>query len=238
MRRRAGGILAAVPSALAGLLALAATALAQSPYEEVADTSHNFLGATSMREVCLSCHLSTDVLPDQEQQLLVNPLWGGGQDLEGTFLVGTLTEAGTYEEFPDTSNACLECHDGVLATAVHQQRGPITPERGGRRAPDHPVQATYPRDPSGGFVVATPLPQHTQYWSIPDIRGGELRLPTGPTSSYQQVTAGDPEQVMFSAVRSRDGKVHCESCHNPHSDRVRPFLRGMPPDLCLVCHNK
>jgi predicted CXXCH cytochrome family protein len=39
-------------------------------------------------------------------------------------------------------------------------------------------------------------------------------------------------------VRSRDGKVACESCHNPHSDRYPPYLRSMPPDLCLVCHNK
>jgi predicted CXXCH cytochrome family protein len=225
-----------------GLLALAfvaGPAAAQSPYEEVAQTSHNFLGATNLQEVCLSCHLSTDVVPGTEQALLTaNPLWGGGADLNGTFTVGTITSNGTYEEFPDTSGACLSCHDGVLATSVHQEDGLVTEERGGRRQTNHPIRVLYPRDTNGAFVVPTPIPQNLQYWSIPDIRAGELRLPTGPMSSYQQVVGGDAAQITFEAVRSRNGEVECESCHNPHSDRIPPYLRDMPPDLCLVCHNK
>jgi predicted CXXCH cytochrome family protein len=225
---------------LLALAALAAPAAAQSPYEEVAQTSHNFLGATNLQEVCLSCHLSADVLPGEEQTLLTaTPLWGGGGDLNGTFNVGTLTTAGTYSEFPDTSGACLECHDGVLATSIHQQQeGEVKEERGGRYPANHPIRVLYPRDPGGAFVVPTPIPQNLQYWSIPDIRAGELRLPTGPMSTYQPLAGGDTEQLTFAVVRSRDGKVACESCHNPHSDRYPPYLRSMPPDLCLVCHNK
>jgi len=224
---------------LMALVALAAPAAAQSPYEEVAETSHNFLGATNLQEVCLSCHLSADVVPGEEQTLLTaTPLWGGGGDLNGTFAVGVLTAAGAYEEFPDTSGACLECHDGVLATSVHQQDGLVTEERGGRRQMNHPIRVVYPRDPNGTFVVPTPLPQSVQYWSIPDIRAGELRMPTGPVSTYQPVAGGDAAEITFAVVRSRNGEVACESCHNPHSDRIPPYLRGSPPDLCLVCHNK
>lgn len=237
---RAGrsGALAGAALWLAGAV-LALPVSAQSPYEEVAETSHNFLGATDLSQVCLSCHLSADVVPGSETQLLTaTPIWGGGGDLGGAFPVGTLTASGTYAEFPDTSGACLECHDGVLATGVHRNEDPVTPERGGSNKPEHPIRTPYPRGPNGAFVVATPLPQNRQYWSIPDIRDGELRVPTGPMSSYQQVAGGDPELLKFSLVRSRNGEVACESCHNPHSDRIRPYLRGMPPDLCLVCHNK
>jgi predicted CXXCH cytochrome family protein len=229
---------------LAGLLALAAAALpgaaaAQSPYDEVAQTPHNFLGAMDLREVCLSCHLSAAVVPGAEEKLLApTPLWGGGTQYDGAYPVGSITAAGTYEEFPDTSGACLECHDGVLATSVHQDEGPVARERGGTRPPNHPIRIVYPRGVNGTFVVPTPLPQNRQFWSIPDIRAGELHLPTGPVSSYQPLPAADKAQLTFSLVRSRDGKVACESCHNPHSDRIPPFLRSLPPDLCLTCHNK
>lgn len=235
------------PGGGAGLLALAALALlglpagpaaAQSPYEEVAETSHNFLGATNLQEVCLSCHVASAGMPGDEQILLSNPLWGGGADLHGAFALEGPSPAGIGPEAADTSGVCLECHDGVLATAIHRQEGRPTLERGGSRPTDHPIRVVYPRDPGGAFVVPTPLPQNLQYWSIPDIRSGELRLPTGPMSAYQKLAGGDTADLTFAVVRSRDGRVACESCHNPHSDRYRPYLRNLPPDLCLVCHNK
>jgi predicted CXXCH cytochrome family protein len=223
--------------AMAVLLAPAA-AWGQSPYEEVAETSHNFLAGATLTEVCASCHLAPEGSTGEEDRLLAAPMWGGGKDLGGTFALERADPDGTYGTIPDTSGACLECHDGVLATAVHRLDNLVTEERGGRRAPNHPIRIAYPRAPNGTFLVATPLPQNSQYWSIPDIRGGELTLPTGPVSSYQPLAAGDAEAITFSVVRSRDGQVHCESCHNPHSDKVPPFLRDMPPNLCLVCHDK
>lgn len=223
----------AAPRILAMLAAtlLAGTAVAQAPYEpsaydEVADTSHNFLGASGGKEVCLACHLE-DVSPDD---LVINPLWGGGNG-KGDF-------SGTTEA-PDSSGFCLECHDGVVAKGFEGYEGePVKPEKGGTRHPNHPIRIRYPRDTGGAFVVPTPLPQNRQYWSVPNIVGGQLVTPTGPVSTYQDLNVDDPRTLAATVVRTRDGDIHCESCHNPHSNRTPPYLRAMPPDLCLVCHDK
>ncbi|MFQ5508600.1 MAG: cytochrome c3 family protein [Leptospirillia bacterium] len=215
---------------LLGTLLFAAAASAQSPYDGVLGTTHNFLGSTLPQEVCLGCHIPpANVDPNQ---LVADPLWGGGG--LGVFLVGS-----TDTEFPDTSQACLSCHDGVTATAVHQDTG-VTTERGGSRVRNHPIQITYPRATNGTFVVSTPLPQNTQFFTVPDIAAGTLVLPTGSLSTYQPLN--DPnateEQLTFRLIRTRNGEVHCESCHNPHSDLTPPYLRALGENLCLVCHDK
>jgi len=224
-------------AALLGLLAVPAAGSAQNPYEQVADSPHNFLGVAPMRDICLACHVAPPAAAGTEDTLLsAAPLWGGVGTGPAVFPVATDPAGGA--EAPDTSGRCMECHDGVLATAVHEKRGPIVPERGGTRPPDHPIRVLYPRDPGGVFVVPTPLPQNRQYWSVPDIRAGRMTLPTGPASTYQDAAGTNLLAQTFGLVRVREGKVACESCHNPHSNQVPPFLRQMPPGLCLVCHNK
>jgi predicted CXXCH cytochrome family protein len=222
-----------------GICALAAStpAGAQNPYEEVADTPHNFLGATTMREICLACHVAPPTPAGAgDQPIGAAPVWGGAGQGGAFFPVANDPAGGAAA--PDTSGRCLECHDGVLATAVHDHEGPVRPERGGTRHPDHPIRVLYPRDPGGAFLVPTPIPQNRQYWSVPDIRAGKLTVPTGPISTYQPITGTDMVALTFGLVRVRDGEVHCESCHNPHSNQFPPFLRQMPPGLCLVCHDK
>jgi predicted CXXCH cytochrome family protein len=228
--------LTAGAAALLWMLAVPAVGRAQNPYEQVADSPHNFLGAAAMREICLACHLAPAPAPGAEDQLLgAAPLWGG-QGEATVFPVDADPAGGAGA--PDTSGRCLECHDGVLATAVHENRGPIVRERGGTRPPDHPIRIVYPRDPAGTFIVPTPLPQNRQYWSVPDIRAGKMKLPTGPASTYQDASGTDLLNATFGLVRVREGQVACESCHNPHSNQTPPFLRQMPPGLCLVCHDK
>lgn len=236
---RRGALHPAAPWAAAAALAalcLPGPLAAQSPYEEVADSPHNFSGSTVMREVCAGCHVAAPAPASAEDQLLsTTPIWGGA-DQGGYFTLAGETGGG---DAPDTSARCLECHDGVLAMAVHDGEGQVLAEsHGGRRAPGHPIRITYPRNTAGLFVVPTPLPQNRQFWSVPDIRAGQLTLPTGPVSPYQSALDGDTTALTFGLVRLREGQVACESCHNPHSNRTPPFLRKMPPDLCLVCHDK
>ena len=204
-----------------------------TPYDEVVSTSHNVTGAETAAESCIGCHLPEEAadLTEEEKLLSIQPMWGGGT-VDGTFLVGTDPMNG------DTTQSCLSCHDGVLAKGVTQPDAEVIPEKGGSNHPDHPVQITYPRNEAGTFVVATPLPQNRQFFSIPDIAGGTLLMPTGPTSPYQNLADMDEAHRIANAVRSRDGKLHCESCHNPHDNTVAPYLRQMPPNLCLVCHDK
>ncbi len=218
----------------------AAVASAQTPYDVVTGTVHNFGGSTAAQDACAGCHLPPPAPAGGEAALFaVTPIWGGAGNLAGNFPVARLGNGITYEEFPDTSSACLSCHDGVLATSVHQQVGAVTPERGGTRAPEHPIRIPYPRGTGGNFVVPTPLPQSVQFWSVPNIVGNNIVVPTGPMSTYQPIApGGDPVQQQATLVRLRDGQIHCESCHNPHDNQMRPFLRALPPQLCLVCHDK
>ncbi|MDH4229180.1 MAG: cytochrome c3 family protein [Nitrospirota bacterium] len=203
---------------------------AEPPYrQEIHGTTHDF--STLNGDPCLGCHMATNTPSGDE--LVASPLWGGGW-ASGVFGGPSFVAPG---KVADPSSACLECHDGGLAVGVHQQKGElVTREHGGSKSPDHPVRLTYPRNIRGNWVMPTPLPQHRQYWAVPDLREGELVLPTGPTSRYYQVA--DTDAMRFGAVRTRSGKVECDSCHNPHSNRVAPYLRAMPPDLCLVCHDK
>lgn len=204
-----------------------------TPYDGILATSHNVTGAKVATEACIGCHLPEEKanLTEEEKLLSIQPMWGGGT-VDGTFLVGTDPMTG------NTTQSCLSCHDGVLAKGVTQPDALVTPEKGGSKHPDHPVQIRYPRNTAGMFVVPTPLPQNRQFHTIPDIAGGTLVMPTGPVSKYQKLDGMDDAQRVAVAVRSRDGKLHCESCHNPHSNTTPPYLRSMPPDLCLVCHDK
>ena len=218
---------------------ISGVAQAQTPYDEVVGSPHNFLGSAVVHEVCLGCHLGVENKDAESAYLAITPQWGGEGGLNGAYAVGKRNPDGTFSEFPDTSTACMECHDGVLAKAVHTQGLPVTTERGGSRMRNHPQGIAYPRDTKGDFVVPTPLPQNRQFWSIPDLNAENgLTLPSGPTSTYQSIPADSDASVTANLVRTRNGEIHCESCHNPHSDKVRPFLRAMPPTLCLVCHDK
>ncbi|MBI5137633.1 MAG: cytochrome c3 family protein [Nitrospirae bacterium] len=216
------------------VLTWAAPAAAQAPYEVAALGAHNFGGA-GPPQACAGCHIPPDT---GDPLLAISPVWAPGA-ADGPFPVGIKNPDGGYTEVT-SSELCLQCHDGVTAGAVNPPAlTTVTPEHGGQSHPDHPVQSRYPRDTAGLFVVPTPLPQNSQFWSVPDVRNGQLVLPSGPTSTYQPIPAGaDAAQLHPTVVRTRGGLVECDSCHNPHDATVRPFLRSLPPRLCLVCHDK
>ncbi len=204
-------------------------------YQNVVDTPHNLVGANApLQDVCLGCHLAP---PVDANGLVATPAWSA-RGSNTPYGIGVRNADGSFTEFSDTTQVCLQCHDGVLALSVHRPGEGQPSEFGGSKHPDHPVMIDYPRDPSGNFIKPTPLPQNRQFWSVPDIIDEQLVLPSGPLSSYQPIPDEDPTVLMGTLVRTRAGKIHCESCHNPHDNAFPPFLRQMPPKLCLVCHDK
>jgi predicted CXXCH cytochrome family protein len=133
-----------------------------------------------------------------------------------------------------SSTACLGCHDGVLGQEVHQMGTPKAPKF------DHPYDVVYPRRANGKFVPERPMVNQYRYWSIPDLRDGDLVLPTGPTSSLLTVPAGAASGTTPGVyrVRTSDGRVQCDSCHDPHDNGSAPFLRAPAQDLCFICHDR
>ncbi len=228
------------------LLALVATAphgtAAAQSYDAVLASPHNFFVRSEFpigSRVCYGCHAEG---PDRAAA----PLPAAGETVappDGSALGVPAVrpdappatppplwqrEAKAYAVSPATggsSTACLGCHDGVLAQEVHRMGDPDQPVF------DHPYNVVYPRRANGRFVPERPTVNQYRYWSIADLHNGDLVLPTGPTSTMV-TTAG------ASAVRTSEGRVQCDSCHDPHNNGSAPFLRAPAQDLCLICHDR
>jgi predicted CXXCH cytochrome family protein len=184
------------------------------------------------------------------------PLWGNQE--EGSYrLTATLSAKNhPYNQPTGSSLTCLACHDGALAKDMHGinvGNARIGAEanaswEGGlsqREAPplsrvDHPISIPYPRKPNGMFVPENPSVTYARYWTIPDLRPEGYVLPANGTSSYldlPQEKVSSPE-ILSTLVRTTSGRMECDSCHNPHSEKIRPFLRVPSATLCLVCHDR
>ena len=148
------------------------------------------------------------------------PHGGGGKrgvwDRERRPVVYKLYASSTLRATPSqptgTSRLCLSCHDGMTA--------PATTAAGVVRA------AVEPRRP-GGRSIGTDLsddhPISFVYDAALAARQGELSDP-----------AGIPRDVRLDGSR----QLQCTTCHDPHEQRQRSFLRVDDRDgaLCLACH--
>ncbi len=210
-------------------------AAAVEPYDAVLTSPHNFFVRSEFpigSRVCYGCHAEgperagmtpSAESPEPAQETPSPPLWQRGAKAYSV----SLTIGGS-------STACLGCHDGVLGQEVHQMGRPDAP------AFDHPYNVVYPRRADGRFLPERPTVNQYRYWSIPDLRDGDLLLPTGPTSGLSAVpaTSANGDARGARAVRTREGRVQCDSCHDPHDNGSAPFLRAPAHDLCLICHDR
>lgn len=221
------------------LLALVAVApgwaAAAQPYDAVLASPHNFFVRSEFpigSRVCYGCHaegpsrltsspvsageaVAPPALQPDASPAPLPPLWQRG----ATAYAVSLATGGS-------STACLGCHDGVLAQEVHQMGEPDAPVF------DHPYNVIYPRRANGRFLPERPTVNQYRYWSIADLHNGDLVLPTGPTSSLLTMTDG------ARVVRTSEGRVQCDSCHDPHNNASAPFLRAPAQDLCFICHDR
>lgn len=184
------------------------------------------------------------------------PLWSSREETPYRLTSAVSPRSHPYNQPTGSSLTCLACHDGALAKDMHGinvDTARIGAEanaswEGGltrREAPplsrvDHPISVTYPRKPNGMFVPENPSVTYARYWAIPDLRPEGYVLPEAGTSSYLDLPkekVSSPE-VLSNLVRTTSGRVECDSCHNPHSEKIRPFLRVPSSSLCLVCHDR
>jgi predicted CXXCH cytochrome family protein len=189
-----------------------------------------------------------------EAQPVRMPLWDSQSDSSAFLPLPIVTPPfgkGRTESRPfGPSFHCLSCHDGVLGSDIHQSgfssgRGESRAQEmrlatDGVRSPDHPDSIYYPRKPTGEFVGHRADPNLMRYWSIPDRNENGTVIPTGPRSTnlnLQDIDLADPTE-MSSLVRTYQGVIHCDTCHNPHLDQNKPFLRLSASNLCLVCHQR
>lgn len=219
-------------------------------FDEVLSSKHNVLAAgpdSPMETVCGSCHIKGSAIQ-------AAPAWDPANPTKA-FQTSPVVRPPLGKGTPDTkpfgpSFDCLTCHDGVLGSNIHQvgfsgEKATYNPKvvealQTGLRTPDHPDSIRYPREPNGQMTGDRPDPKLLRYWSIPDRDDNGVTLPTGPRSAALNVQNIDPNDPAAASllVRTYKGVIHCDSCHNPHDDKIRPFLRLPLSSLCLVCHDR
>jgi predicted CXXCH cytochrome family protein len=198
----------------------------------------------------------TKVVTPPVQPKPAPPLWGS-KEAKPYNISATLSQGvQPYNHPTGSSLTCLACHDGALGKDMHginvdqprlgaEANVPWNGTAGQRGAPplsrvDHPISVLYPRKPNGHFVPLNPSVTFSRYWALPDRHPGGLTLPTAGTSSYLDLPEGKASspETLSNLVRTTSGMVQCDSCHNPHSEKIRPFLRVPSATLCLVCHDR
>lgn len=236
-------------------------AMADSIFDEVIETRHNL--GLRREETCITCHTSgipqprvskekSDSIVGERLKIVPSPLW-----------IKKASNGNTEYPFsPDTKGIdirpfgpsldCVSCHDGVLASDVHglgmkRADGEVIDPRLEALAPDgknpfdHPTTIPYPRRSDGIWITKNPTINQFRYWSIPDRDENGVTMPTGPRSRYFEISQGvDPKDPYIDAmeVRTFKGVMHCDSCHNPHTEKNGSFLRVPIKSLCLVCHDR
>lgn len=245
-----------------------AQGLKASSLEEVFETGHNLMTPTADAGMsCTVCHTDgipwqkdKDTAPGKKAAKIVTPppLWQQSHSAISPYraMQSLPPSEHPYNHPTGTSMVCLACHDGALGTDMHginvdNPRVGAAPDvpfdgmTGKRGAPplsrvDHPISIPYPRLPNGKFVPLNPTVTQLRYWALPDRQADGLVLPTSGTSQYLDLPVGavSGSEHLSSLVRTTGGMLECDSCHNPHSEKIRPFLRVPSANLCLVCHDR
>lgn len=241
MHRTGGGLSGVVRPVtslcvIAGLAFAASSALAQWPNGSVVtqtvhnlsrtaqvDPMRNFI--SNYREACVYCHsphggrterpLWNRVLPNGPYRMY---------DPSGLSMVLDAQPTGT-------SRLCLSCHDGTIALddVINQ---PLT--HTGPRAPGGSIKRCATEchkggDPEGGF-------NWEKVWFQQDFTKQHpfsIQYDAARNANFQPAAA-----VEAAGLKLEDGRVQCNTCHDPHTQQNRKFLRipNRAGSLCLVCH--
>lgn len=246
---------------LISLTLILSWAMADGIFDDVVKTKHNM--GLKKEEACITCHTSgipqsgiskekSNGIVSEKLKIVPPPLWikkAGNDNSEYGFSPDT--KGRDIKPFGPSLD-CLSCHDGVLAKDVHglggtRANGEVIDPRleaialEGKNPFDHPTSILYPRRPDGVLLSKNPTVNQLRYWSIPDRDEKGVTMPTGPRSRYfeipQGVNTGDP-YIDALQVRTFKGVIHCDSCHNPHTEKNGSFLRVPIKSLCLSCHDR
>lgn len=228
-----------------------AESLSAGGFDQVMAGPHNLAASgpgTVREDVCLVCHMERIEEKPSNAPPLQQPhaLWDTGNDVQN-FMPSAQTSliqgAASYNQ---RHAACTDCHDGILGKDFQGFAGggpasmAMTTAHSVNRSSNHPTNILYPRQPDGRAIGERPDPKLKRYWSIPDRNENGLVLPTGPVSTrlgLKDIDPNDPNQAA-GLVHTVSGFIKCETCHDPHNNDTRPFLRVPHKTLCLVCHDR
>lgn len=205
---------------------------------KVADTPHNMREATvdgmpltDYGEICVYCHT-----PHNNNQDIEAPLWNRG------------TPAGPYNMYDSptldmdiassptgVSMACLSCHDNTIALdqIVNIPSSQFGASSSGTTIEACATQCHIGDNPVGGInfegsVIDT------------DLRNDHpISVTYDPSKDPKFHAASNGKVGTLPLYGAQKNLVQCASCHNPHDNSNRPFLRISNENsaLCLTCHD-
>ena len=174
-------------------------------------------------EICVYCH-TTHTAASSGTALWNRPTPGGPY---------RMYDAGTAMPMDPqpTGNSlrCLSCHDGTIGldgvlTPPSSFSGPVWGER-----IDECEGCHSGGNPDGGI-------DWEGVWLDTDLRQQHpISIVYDPTLTSGFRTAAE---VQVAGLKLYGGKVQCMTCHEPHTQQFRPFLRisNAGGQLCLACH--
>ena len=219
------------------LFAFVSGAMAQFG-NKVADTPHNLRKATTdgmpvedYGEICVYCHT-----PHSANTNIDAPLWNretptGPYDMYSSPTID-MTMANSAQ---GVSLACLSCHDGSIALdqiinvpSSYSGQGPS-----GTTIETCATQCHIGNNPSGGInfegtFIGTDL-----------SNDHPISITYDPTKDPKFKAATNGMIDILPLYGPSKDQVECATCHNPHDNSTRPFLRKSNQDsqLCLTCHD-
>jgi len=131
----------------------------------------------------------------------------------------------------DRSRLCLSCHDGTIGLdAVTNRPNSYTGPAPANHTIDECEGCHSGGNPAGGL-------NWEGVWFRPDMRDQHpfsiVYDPTRRPGEFRSAIGGS-----VGGLPLFQGKVECATCHEPHSQQNRYFLRlpNVGGSLCLACH--
>ena len=202
-----------------------------SARDSVVSTVHNLsstgpgeVRSLDEKQVCKFCHIP-------HNEVSVQPLWARPLS-QATYEVPDLRSSGVASPAPQpdgSSRLCLSCHDGTIALGESR--------RGGRGA----SMVGFSRLSPGrrGFIGTDLSGHHPISFVLPE---GD-RVENGLSDSDMTLNSLQAIRADREVKIDAEGKMQCNSCHDPHSDnnyvpdRVPRFwVKKTVDEVCLTCH--
>lgn len=205
---------------------------------KVADTPHNLREATDSGmpltdygEICVYCHT-----PHNNNLDIEAPLWNRNTPAGPYNMYASATIDMDIASSPQgVSLACLSCHDNTIAldqiinipsSAFGSQASGTTIELCGTQCHvgDNPVGGINFEGTNIGTELGNDHPISVTY---------------DPSKDPQFLPATNGKVGNLPLYGANKDRVECGSCHNPHDNSNRPFLRVSNENsaMCLTCHD-
>ncbi len=205
---------------------------------KVSDTPHNLQKATTSGmtladygEICVYCHT-----PHNNNINIEAPLWNRDEPTGPYNMYNSptldMTIANTAE---NVSLACLSCHDNTIALdqIINRPSSQLGTNPSGQTIETCATTCHVGANPVGGINF-----QGTNLGT--DLQNDHpISIVYDPSKDPNFLPASNGKVGNLPLYGSNADRVECASCHNPHDNSNRPFLRMSNANsaLCLTCHD-